>query len=78
MLDFLRTSKDHNPIFARHVMMLLRHFHVSLEWFAARYRATLPARFHDVPHIHIDTGSPACTDMTYTRATDIYLGDVSS
>lgn len=35
-----------------------------------------PFRRH--PRIHIDLGGPAAIDMTYTRAADIYLGDVSS
>lgn len=30
------------------------------------------------PGIHLDLGGPAAIDMTYTRAADIYLGDVSS
>lgn len=29
-------------------------------------------------HIHIDTGSDRCIDMTYTTFADVYLGDVSS
>ena len=29
-------------------------------------------------HIHIDTGSDRCIDMTYTTLADVYLGDVSS
>ena len=36
------------------------------------------APFVDHPRIHIDLGGPAAIDMTYTRAADIYLGDVSS
>ncbi|WP_425999736.1 glycerophosphotransferase [Caulobacter sp. DWR1-3-2b1] len=36
------------------------------------------APFRDHPRIHIDLGGPAAIDMTYTRAADIYLGDVSS
>jgi len=34
--------------------------------------------FRNHPRIHIDLGGPAAIDMTYTRAADIYLGDVSS
>uniref|UniRef100_B0T2J8 Glycerophosphotransferase n=1 Tax=Caulobacter sp. (strain K31) TaxID=366602 RepID=B0T2J8_CAUSK len=30
------------------------------------------------PRMHLDLGGPAAIDMTYTRAADIYLGDVSS
>jgi CDP-glycerol glycerophosphotransferase (TagB/SpsB family) len=38
----------------------------------------LPKRFLNVPNIHVDLGSSRSVDMTYTRAADIYLGDVSS
>lgn len=30
------------------------------------------------PNIHIDLGSERCIDMSYTRAADAYIGDVSS
>ncbi len=36
------------------------------------------ARFGEQPGVHFDLTSPALGDMTYTRAADIYLGDVSS
>ena len=36
------------------------------------------APFVDHPRIHLDLGGPAAIDMTYTRAADLYLGDVSS
>ena len=36
------------------------------------------ASFVDHPRIHLDLGGPAAIDMTYTRAADLYLGDVSS
>jgi hypothetical protein len=34
--------------------------------------------FLDHPRIHVDLGGPAAIDMTYSRAADLYLGDVSS
>ncbi|MDG6095214.1 sensor domain-containing protein [Acetobacter sp. AN02] len=34
--------------------------------------------FGNLPHIHIDPGSPKSLDMTYTMGADLYLGDVSS
>ena len=40
-------------------------------------RASLE-RFQDAPNLHIDLGSQAMIDMTYTRQADVYLGDVSS
>ena len=36
------------------------------------------APFVDHPRIYLDLGGPAAIDMTYTRAADIYLGDISS
>ena len=36
------------------------------------------APFLDCPAIHVDLGSVAAIDMTYTRAADVYLGDASS
>src|SRR3546814_14679599 len=35
-------------------------------------------RYAAAPNIHIDLGSAALTDMSYTNGADIYLGDVSS
>ena len=34
--------------------------------------------FNNYPNIRVDLGSERSTNMTYTRAADIYLGDVSS
>lgn len=78
VLDFFRTSKDYNLIFAPHVMLFRRRLHISLETWAARLRRDLPRRFQECPNILIDTGSVASVDMTYTLVADIYLGDVSS
>ena len=38
----------------------------------------MPKQLLRAPNLRFDPGSPASTDMTYTRAADIYLGDVSS
>ena len=78
VLDFFRANADYNLIFAPHVMLFRRRLHLSLESWAARLRRDLPTRFLECPNIHIDTGSAASVDMTYTLAADIYLGDVSS
>ncbi|PKM07543.1 MAG: hypothetical protein CVV14_07860 [Gammaproteobacteria bacterium HGW-Gammaproteobacteria-4] len=70
ILEFFRANADrYNLIFAPHLKLFERHM---------RYGARLPARFHRCPNILIDTDSPALADMSYTRAADIYLGDVSS
>ncbi|MEE4452741.1 glycosyl transferase [Novosphingobium resinovorum] len=36
------------------------------------------AEFAALPHIHVDLGSAASVDMSYTRMASLYLGDVSS
>ncbi len=52
--------------------------HVRLFDQAAAPDKTPLERFAGHPRVHIDLGSPACIDMTYTRLADLYLGDVSS
>ena len=78
VLEFFYTSDKYNLIFAPHVMLFKRRMHLTVEGMRARLRHDLPAKYRDCPHIHIDTGSEASLDMTYTLAADIYLGDVSS
>lgn len=68
ILEMFHRLDRYNLIFAPHIML-----------FAKRNpRRAIPARYHEAPHIHIDTGSLASVDMTYTRMADVYLGDVSS
>jgi hypothetical protein len=69
VLEFFRRHPEDNLIFAPHVVLFKR------RW---RHRARVPRRYRNCPNILIDTGSQNCIDMTYTRAADIYLGDVSS
>ncbi len=69
VLDFFVENKDYNLIFAPHVVLFKRH---------RRHGATLPRHYARHDNILIDKGSPASTDMTYMKAADIYLGDVSS
>lgn len=69
VLDYFAAGSRFNLIFAPHVRL---------------FDPPLPAKYHDfqryldVPHMLIDLGSERCVDMTYTRAADLYLGDVSS
>lgn len=67
-----------NLIFAPHVMLFHRKFVVTIDKMAIDRPGVIDRRFHDAPNIHVDLGSSASTDMTYTTAADIYLGDVSS
>lgn len=78
ILDFFANQDRYNLIFAPHVMLFQRTFLGSVEHRTMKIRRTLPQRFKGLPHIHIDTGSINSVDMSYTRAADIYLGDVSS
>lgn len=78
VLAFFHGHGGYNLIFAPHVMLFRRAFHISLEDARMRLRGTIPQRYFTSPHIHIDLDGPALFDMSYTRAADIYMGDVSS
>ncbi len=67
-----------NLVFAPHVMLWRKRLHISPEYKVARLRPDLPDGLEDRENVHVDTGSDALFDMTYTRAADIYIGDVSS
>jgi hypothetical protein len=78
ILDYFAKQNDYNLIFAPHVMLFQRKLLASVEHRLLRFRQRIDPRFAKLGHIHIDTGSTRSVDMTYTRAADIYLGDVSS
>lgn len=67
-----------NLIFAPHVMMHRRKYHLSVEHFRIGAVSDLAEKFQGHANIHIDTGSVRSSDMSYTRQADIYLGDASS
>ena len=69
LLDAFSKNKDFNFIFAPHVRLSQTFRPDELE--ALR-------KFEIYDHIHIDLGSRLSIDMSYTRAADIYVGDVSS
>lgn len=69
VLEYFSNSARYNLIFAPHIR-LFDH------WF--RYGARLPRRYRQCRNIHIDIGSLASANMSYTLAANIYLGDVSS
>jgi len=78
VLDWFAGQDRFNLIFTPHVMLFQRHIHASVEHWRMRWRAALPKRYQGLPHMLLDTGSQRSTDMTYMRAADIYLGDISS
>ena len=78
VLEAFRDQDRYNLIFAPHVMLFERSFVVTLDP-PSIARVTPPGpEFRAQPRIHIDTGSAASSDMSYTNRADIYLGDVSS
>lgn len=78
VLEFFAASDRFNLIFAPHVMLFAKRFNISLSPLSFARVEDVPASIIDQPHIHIDKGSRASVDMTYSRMADIYLGDASS
>lgn len=78
VLELFARRPDLNLIFAPHVMYGRKRWHFSLEFRTLNRRWDIPERFKHLPNILIDLGSEKSIDMTYTRAADVYLGDVSS
>jgi len=78
VLEYFARSDRFNLIFAPHVMLFAKRFNIALSPFSLGHVPPVPRRFRECSHILIDTGSRASTDMSYTRAADIYLGDASS
>lgn len=78
VLDFFVDNDDYQLIFAPHVMLFERNFVVTVDKLRIDRPGMLDKHFLRSPNIHIDLGSPACTDMSYTLGADIYLGDASS
>jgi hypothetical protein len=78
VLDFFVDNNDYQLIFAPHVMLFERKFVVTID----RLRIDRPGRIAEkylrASNIHVDLGSHLSTDMSYTQAADLYLGDVSS
>jgi len=78
VLDFFLDSPHYNLIFAPHIMMFQRRAVVTIDKLRLGLPGGLHPKYASNPNIHVDLGSPALTDMTYTNMADIYLGDVSS
>jgi CDP-glycerol glycerophosphotransferase (TagB/SpsB family) len=78
VLDFFVGNPDFNLIFAPHVMLFERRVVISIDKLRLDWPGRLESKYWGAPNIHIDLGSSASTDMSYTDAADIYLGDVSS
>jgi hypothetical protein len=78
VLDFFLNNPDYNLIFAPHIMLFQRRMVATIDKFRVAFPGVLDPKYAEAPNIHIDLGSIASTDMTYTDAADIYLGEASS
>ena len=78
ILEAVANDGRYNLIFAPHAMLFQRPIQASLEKFTLQ-RVPKPRReLCEAPNIHVDYGSTASFDMSYTTHADIYIGDVSS
>lgn len=78
ILDFFRDHDERELIFAPHVMLFERPFVVTIDKLKISRAGIIENRYLRGDNIHIDLGSRASTDMRYTMAADVYLGDASS
>lgn len=78
VLDFFRRQEDRQLIFAPHVMLFERPFVVTIDRLTVNRAGAIDNRYLHGDNIHFDLGSRASTDMSYTMAADLYLGDASS
>jgi hypothetical protein len=78
VLDYFLNDDRYNLIFAPHVMLFHRRFVLTIDKLRIDRPGLIDRRVKEAPNIHVDLGSQCSTDMTYTSAADIYLGDVSS
>jgi hypothetical protein len=78
VIEAFRNQDRYNLIFAPHVMLFERKWLVTIEPPSIARVAPPGTEYRNDPRIHVDTGSTASSDMSYTNRADIYLGDVSS
>ena len=78
ILEYFYQSKKYNLIFSPHIMLFEKKLHIPPHSWRIRRPGSIPRKFRECPHMHIDTGSRLSIDMSYTLAADLYLGDVSS
>jgi hypothetical protein len=78
VLEFFLKNPNYNLIFAPHVMLFERKVVLSIDKMRLNFPGKLCPKFSQAPNIHVDLASASSTDMSYTEAADIYLGDASS
>ena len=70
ILDYFYHQNQYNLIFAPHINLFNKR--------GGSDKSSIPEKFYNAQHIHIDLGSIDSVNMRYTLNADIYLGDVSS
>ena len=78
VLDFFVEHDEYELVCAPHLMLFERRFVVTIDRLAIDRPGRIAEKYLRAPNIRFDLGSRATTDMRYTTAADIYLGDVSS
>ena len=78
VLDFFVEHDEYELVCAPHLMLFERRFVVTIDRLAIDRPGRIEEKYLRAPNIRFDLGSRATTDMRYTTAADIYLGDVSS
>ncbi|MCQ8278605.1 hypothetical protein NFI95_09090 [Acetobacteraceae bacterium KSS8] len=78
VLRWFASQDRFNLVFAPHVMLFKRLLQISPIHKRAAWRPGIPREAFGRPNILLDTGSDRSIDMSYVRAADLYLGDVSS
>ncbi|UYV15217.1 CDP-glycerol glycerophosphotransferase family protein [Porphyrobacter sp. ULC335] len=78
VLEAFRNQDRYNLIFAPHVMLFERKWVVTVDPPSLARVVPPSPKLRAEPRIHVDTGSAASSDMSYTNRADIYIGDVSS
>lgn len=70
VLEYFYNSKEYNLVFAPHINLFNK--------VGGDDQAVIPKKYFNAENIYIDLGSDKSVNMTYTKSSDIYLGDVSS
>lgn len=78
VLDHFLRHDEQELIFAPHVMLFERPFVVTIDRLTVNRAGSIDQRYLHGDNMHIDLGSRASTDMSYTLLADLYLGDASS
>ena len=71
-------GQQFNLIFAPHVMLFRKAFHISPEYKVSRRRPSIPDEAKAADNILIDTDGPRLFDMSYMLGAEAYIGDASS